>query len=532
MKKSKLYMLMLIVVLAMAVTMAATAASPLTQYGWNDNCWNYGTCYITPTNCTDPYYCGSGYGYGFGTYCQRQYSKAYQAEFITDITYPDGTYVAPGSGFMKVWRVRNVGNCTWGYDVRLVFTNGDSMGGPQYVNLPHPVAPGESVDISVFLRGPAGGFGRSEWMLQTSTGEIFGVGCNGTTPLWVSVSSWSNGGSSCYCYGEVNCPCSPCYRSNCGPTNLRYGKNPSCNNKARNVVDITIPDGTIMRPGTIFRKTWRIKNGATCVWNENYSLIFNGGDDMGGVSYSHLDLNRIIYGSESTGQHSQRGVYQGDYIEVSIDLKAPTTPGHYRAYYKLRDNLGYEFGYGSYANTAFWVDIEVAGEPVGVTTTTSVSTTAQTSVETTNSAAVVASVPAVTASTVATQGTAAASTNQPVQVAAAETTVKNNVCGAQRIEMSQVTDNSYNVNWFATNEGTSSWTADTYRLVNTGMNARLSLAEKEFVLPDTAPNSEASVTFPVQLSTETISNEDPLWMEFHLTDGTEQFCEFYFEIPR
>src|SRR5574338_1618752 len=51
-----------------------------------------------------------------------------QAQFVRDVTIPDGTVFAPGATFTKTWRIKNAGTCTWsGYS--LVFDSGDSMGG-------------------------------------------------------------------------------------------------------------------------------------------------------------------------------------------------------------------------------------------------------------------------------------------------------------------------------------------------------------------------------------------------------------------
>jgi len=38
------------------------------------------------------------------------------------------------------------------------------------------------------------------------------------------------------------------------------------------VADITIPDGTEMAPGSVFTKTWSLKNDGTCTWNSDYRI--------------------------------------------------------------------------------------------------------------------------------------------------------------------------------------------------------------------------------------------------------------------
>ena len=60
-----------------------------------------------------------------------------QAEFVRDVTIPDGTVMRPNQSFTKTWRYRNIGNGPWGEGVKLVFVPGtiqgyqsNRMGGP------------------------------------------------------------------------------------------------------------------------------------------------------------------------------------------------------------------------------------------------------------------------------------------------------------------------------------------------------------------------------------------------------------------
>ena len=59
-----------------------------------------------------------------------------KAEFIEDVTIPDGTRVGPGKPFTKTWRLMNVGKTTWTREYSLVFIDGDLMGAPPSVPLP------------------------------------------------------------------------------------------------------------------------------------------------------------------------------------------------------------------------------------------------------------------------------------------------------------------------------------------------------------------------------------------------------------
>jgi hypothetical protein len=97
-----------------------------------------------------------------------------QAQFIRDVTIPDGSQVEPGASFTKTWRLKNAGACTWtGYS--LVFDSGDLMGATS----PQPignVGPGQEVDLSVNFTAPStAGSYRSYWRIRNSSGVLIPV---------------------------------------------------------------------------------------------------------------------------------------------------------------------------------------------------------------------------------------------------------------------------------------------------------------------------------------------------------------------
>src|SRR5215207_5902999 len=81
------------------------------------------------------------------TYCDH-------AQFVSDVTAPDGSSFAPGAGFTKTWRFLNIGTCAWTTSYNLVWVGGDPMGAPPSVTLPMDVPPGQTVDMSVNLTAP------------------------------------------------------------------------------------------------------------------------------------------------------------------------------------------------------------------------------------------------------------------------------------------------------------------------------------------------------------------------------------------
>lgn len=98
------------------------------------------------------------------------------AQFVADITIPDRTILNTGDPFIKTWRLKNIGVCTWDSSYMLVFDVGDQMGGPVSVPLPTSVTPGSEVDISVNLQAPAEtGSYRSYWRLRNPDGLMLTV---------------------------------------------------------------------------------------------------------------------------------------------------------------------------------------------------------------------------------------------------------------------------------------------------------------------------------------------------------------------
>ena len=486
MKTNKLF-LCLAIALVLAVGAAASAEPNPSQ--WNGYYCNTSFCGVN--------YYNNNYGWNPGNYCPVvNYSAPFQAEFIKDVTYPDGTYVVPGTTFTKTWRLRNVGTQAWNTGTKLVFISGDPMaavGG----SIPYYVAPGNSVDVSVRLTAPAnGGSVTGSWMLQAPDGTLFGVGCNGQTPIWVSVRTWTGG--ACSCLGQPIC--------NCKAPSYKPGRNPYCNNKIRDIKDVTFPDGSVVAPGAVFRKTWRMKNGGTCVWDQNYLVSFFYGDDLGfdgQVYFQKAGTDNSSYNGQKYQINRNKSfyIYPGEYVYVSIDLQAPTAPGMYESYFKLRDNYGYEFGFGSYADAAFWVNINVVKEAP----------------KSGDGIVIVGDVPLQDKNT----------GDPEVIEAQVVNPASGNQCALQNPKVVS-TDTGYQVLWEAVNQGTTLW--DGYTLIKADSNPALSFDSASFAIPTTAPGETASLTFNVNLDSSQ-ANADPLWMEFYISSGAESFCDFYFEAP-
>ncbi|MEZ4591663.1 MAG: NBR1-Ig-like domain-containing protein [Chloroflexota bacterium] len=117
----------------------------------------------------------------------------------------------------------------------------------------------------------------------------------------------------------------------------------NCTNSIAFVQDITVPDDTVFGPGETFEKIWQLRNIGTCPWTTDYSLIFAGGDDLGGPLSVPLES----------------AVVPGQTVDITLPLTAPETLGTYRADFLLADAAGNPFGVDGFADQVIWVQIVV-----------------------------------------------------------------------------------------------------------------------------------------------------------------------------
>jgi hypothetical protein len=110
------------------------------------------------------------------------------AQFIADVTVPDGTSFAPGAAISKTWRLKNIGNCNWTTSYAIVFVSGSQMGAPASVNLPSAVAPGATVDVTVNMTAPTTtGHYRGHWKMRNAANVLFGLGANGQSTFFIDI---------------------------------------------------------------------------------------------------------------------------------------------------------------------------------------------------------------------------------------------------------------------------------------------------------------------------------------------------------
>jgi hypothetical protein len=105
-----------------------------------------------------------------------------------DITIPDDTTLQPGATFTKIWRLQNLGSCTWTTEYAVRFFYGAQMDAPVSVPLRSAVVPGQAIDIAVDMIAPqAPGSQQGNWKLSNASGQLFGIGPNGDAPFWVRI---------------------------------------------------------------------------------------------------------------------------------------------------------------------------------------------------------------------------------------------------------------------------------------------------------------------------------------------------------
>lgn len=213
------------------------------------------------------------------------------ARFIRDVTIPDDTRFPTGHTFTKTWRVENNGGRAWEDGYRLVHVAGVAM--TDNTSLPLPtLRPGQQTDISIPMTAPATpGTHFSDWRFHDEAGRPFG------DIIFTRI---------------ITIPPAP---------------QPAGVSDSHFVADITIPDDMEVAPGTVFTKTWRVRNSGTRAWGPGFFLNFVGGVSLGAAASYPLPT-----------------AAPGEEVDISIVMTAPSTPGTYFADWRMQDDQGNPFG--------------------------------------------------------------------------------------------------------------------------------------------------------------------------------------------
>ena len=214
----------------------------------------------------------------------------YNAALVEDVTVSPGTKANPGDKFTKTWRLINTGTCDWLADFKITYVGGNLFGSDT-TKIRQRVAVGNTGDISLPMVAPAGvGTVVSNWQMATDTGALFGP----VLTVSIDLPGQSTSGN---CYDSAL------------------------------VSNVTIPDGTEMKPGDGFTKTWQIENTGTCDWDNDFRIQFVGGD---------------IFGSDTT--KIRRYVRPGETVNISLKMVAPNGSGPVTSSWRIADASGTAFG--------------------------------------------------------------------------------------------------------------------------------------------------------------------------------------------
>jgi hypothetical protein len=104
------------------------------------------------------------------------------------------------------------------------------------------------------------------------------------------------------------------------------------------LLDVTVPDGQVMKPGESFAKAWRIRNDSDFPFPSGVRLVHVSGALMSDVTEVPVNNHNTIFPYEE--------------FDVSVPMVAPVNPGKYGSYWRLEVN-GERFGH------QLWVEIVV-----------------------------------------------------------------------------------------------------------------------------------------------------------------------------
>ena len=91
--------------------------------------------------------------------------------------------------------------------------------------------------------------------------------------------------------------------------------------------DVTIPDYSVVSPGTILDKQWLVQNSGSCNWDSRYRLRLISGDAMG------VPEEQALYPARA-----------GMQADIRILFTAPSDPGGYSSEWQAFDPDGLPFG--------------------------------------------------------------------------------------------------------------------------------------------------------------------------------------------
>jgi len=117
---------------------------------------------------------------------------------------------------------------------------------------------------------------------------------------------------------------------------VRPSPTPDCSDILSFLDDVSIPDGTIVKPGEKLDKRWLVNNTGSCNWNSQYRIQLQTGPGMG------VEAEQRLYPARS-----------GTQVVMRFTLEAPAEAGTYRSSWQAVNPRGQLFG------DPFYIDIVV-----------------------------------------------------------------------------------------------------------------------------------------------------------------------------
>jgi len=100
-----------------------------------------------------------------------------------------------------------------------------------------------------------------------------------------------------------------------------------CQDNLTFISDLTIPDGSKVKPDAILDKRWEVQNTGTCNWDERYTLRLIAGEPLGAKE------TQALYPARS-----------GVSLVIRIEFLAPSQAGSYRSAWQAYNPAGEPFG--------------------------------------------------------------------------------------------------------------------------------------------------------------------------------------------
>jgi len=102
---------------------------------------------------------------------------------------------------------------------------------------------------------------------------------------------------------------------------------PACTDNLTFLEDLSLPDGTVVKPGAPLDKRWLVENSGSCNWDEKYRLKFMSGAELS------APLDQALYPARSASTAT-----------IRIIFTAPSEPGTYQSAWQAYNPQGEPFG--------------------------------------------------------------------------------------------------------------------------------------------------------------------------------------------